>query len=368
MKREVCVKLVGEDRDRKHRSPHLDRGLASVHASASYDFIVGLRALYNPDIYERARQWTSTACNALESGVYSEGRLFFDGGETALGYGLLRLIPTLGAESAPAEFIESLRAMSAAQCALLMLDTGETSQEALDFYRFVLDHPNGHPPELEAKVCEFAGDSADRSLEVLRDPTGAKDRLVGFLEHYSATVFASHIDTIGDVVERAAASARDFLVMQPALSSIEALTGGYTLSEALRMNEIILAPSVFIYPFMASRVDERTGQAFIVFGVRNDDVLGYSETAAEDMLDSIKVLANPHRLQILVLLRKGPVLGSEFVNLLDLSQPTVHHHLAQLRSSGYIRQERTQDGMRYSFRPDSAESIVNRLAQFFGVG
>lgn len=361
------MKLVGEDRGHERRSPNLGRGLISVHPSPSYDLLLSLRAVYNTDVWEHARRWAFAARKAMGPRLYSEGRFFFEGRETALGLGLLRLVPTLGAESGPAEFIECLRVTSAEECALLMLDTGETSQDTLDFYLSVIQQSNGHEQGLEAATRDFAGEFADRSLEVLRDPVGSKERLVKFLEAYLERVFASSVEVIRAAVQRAAVSARDLLAMQPTLSSIEALSGGYTLSAALKMNEITLAPSVFVYPFMAQRVDQRAGQALIVFGVRNDEILGYHESNSEDVLESVKVLANPHRLQMLTLLRSGPLLGSEFVRRLELSQPTVHHHLAQLRSTGLIRQERTKDGMLYSFRLDTAEALVAQLAEYFGL-
>lgn len=362
------MRLVGEDGDRGYRPSDINLGVMRVHASASYDFIVSLRALYNPGTYERARAWALSARKAMGPSLFDMGRPFFAGGETALGLGLLRLIPELDASnSGPADFIGHLRATSSEECAMLMLDTGETSQETLGFYRSVLQGLDGFQGRLENKASEFGDAWGERSVEVLQDPDRWKACIVEFLEGYLESVFAAIEAPIGEAVEQARSSATDLLRMQPTVSSIEALTGGYTLSAAQEMNKITLAPSVFIYPFMASRVDELGGQALIVFGVRNDAVIGYRESVPEDVLDGAKALASSHRLQILTMLRNEKLLGTEVVKRLELSQPTVHHHLAQLRSSGLIRQERTSEGMLYSFRRDTAASVVARLAQFLGV-
>ncbi|WP_052206961.1 ArsR/SmtB family transcription factor [Sinomonas humi] len=361
------MKLVGEDNGHREKTSDLDGVMISVHPSACYDFIVSARALFNPDVYKRAGHWIAVARNTMAADLYRQGRPFFEGGETALGLGLLRLIPTLKTDAVPADFIELLRSTPAEECALMMLDTGETPTEALDFYRSVLNPQDDTPDGFEKKTREFAGDFADRSLEVLQDPSGSKERILRFLQRYLETVFGPSVDSIREAVERAAASSKDLLAMQPAVSTVEALTGGYTLSAALRMNQITLAPSVFIYPFMASRVDERSGEALIVFGIKNDEILGYRESGSEDLLDALKALSNSHRLQILTMLRDGPLPGPEFIRRLGLSQPTVHHHLAQLRSSGLIRQVRSGEGMLYSFRPDAAETLVRRLQRFLGV-
>ncbi|WP_052206967.1 ArsR/SmtB family transcription factor [Sinomonas humi] len=361
------MKLVGEDGGGQSRSQGLDGSLTSVHASPNYDFLVSLRALYNPHTYERSRQWALTARKAMGPLLYAEGRLFFEGGETALGFGLLRLLPALKTESGPEDFIELLRAASPEECALLMLDTGETSEAALEYYEAVLRGRSGQKAGLQTKVHELSGAFAAPSLEVLEDPAGSKERIVQFLERYLKKVFAPDVDRFRVAAERAAGSARDLLAMQPNVASVAALTGGYTLSSALAMNQIILAPSVFIYPFMASRIDEGEGRVLIVFGVRDDDMVGYQDVIPVEVLGQIKALSNPHRLQILTLLRTGPLLGPEFVTRLAVSQPTVHHHMAQLRSTGLVRQERTREGMLYSLRGDAAESLVARLAHFFGI-
>src|SRR2546421_2125224 len=57
------VKLVGEDRDSELRPPDLNRATTLVHPSASYDFIVSLRALY-----------TRTPTSALANGHLRPGR------------------------------------------------------------------------------------------------------------------------------------------------------------------------------------------------------------------------------------------------------------------------------------------------------
>lgn len=357
------MKLVGEQ-DRRQRRP-VDNSFIQVHASPCYDLLVSLRALYNVGTYERAGRWAAKARRAMGADLYEEGRLFFQGNETGLGLGLLRVIPELGPESSPSAFIERLREKSVEDVALLMLDTGELSSDGLKFYRSVLE--DKRPVSADQRIQEFAGSMADRVLVVLEDPSGSKDRIIAFLERYLDIVFKPIVESIGAAVSTAAGSATDLLAMQPTLSTVEALTGGYTVSETLETGKIILAPSVFIYPFMASRFDEQAASTLIVFGIRNDEILGYRPSDSQQLLRSLKVLANPHRLEILSLLRNGPLLGTEFMKLLGLSQPTVHHHLARLRSAGLIRQERVNEGMFYSLRPETTEVFIGELTHFFGL-
>ncbi|MBL1120138.1 winged helix-turn-helix transcriptional regulator [Streptomyces sp. 110] len=365
------MRIIGEERTRERRpAQDLSQVPVTTQASTSYDFLISLRAVYNTETWERSRRWAAGAREAMGTDLHAEGSFFFEGKETALGLGLLPLIPTLGSKADPTEFISLVAATPAEYCALLMLDTGETPVEAIDLYRSVLSRSTPiEPSGAERSAVEgFAGAFAERVFELLRDPAGCKQRLLTFLNAYLEKVFVPIAPAIEVAVCRAAESTEKILAMQPTLASIEALTGGYTLSSALKMDTIDLAPSVFIYPFMAQRMDQGHGRALIVFGVRDDATTGFQESNPEHLLDAMKALANPHRLQILRLLLERPALSGEFTRLLDLSQPTVHHHLAQLRSCGLIRQERVPEGMLYSFRPEAAELLVADLAQYFGLG
>ena len=315
---------------------------------------MSLRALYNPQTYSRARHWTEAARRTLGPRLYKQGRPYFEGAETGLGLGLLRVVPSLSGRADVPTLLGKLRAMPNRQFALMMLDTGETPEGALAYYDEVLAGADLDMAIVEKRLSQYAGDLAARGRRPAEGPNGSKKALIKFLEQYHERVFAPLVQPITEAVDRAARSAGDLLAMAPTNSSVEALSGGYVLSTALRMTHITLAPSVFVYPYMASRIDETEGTALIVFGVKSDDVLGYRGSGSEDVLSSVKALASSHRLQILTLLREDAMLGTEVVKSLGLSQATVHHHLAQLRSGGLIRQERTPEGMRYSFRPDGA--------------
>ena len=59
-----------------------------------------------------------------------------------------------------------------------------------------------------------------------------------------------------------------------------------------------------------------------------------------------KALGDPVRMQLVDVLRKhaGKVCVCELVPLFDLSQPTVSHHLKELRDAGIVGSERGASG------------------------
>jgi DNA-binding transcriptional ArsR family regulator len=79
---------------------------------------------------------------------------------------------------------------------------------------------------------------------------------------------------------------------------------------------------------------------------------------------TFEVLAEPHRRDILDLLRGGERAVGDLVDRLPLSQPTVSKHLKVLREAGLV--EVRQDAQRrwYRLRPDPLAEIDAWLAPY----
>lgn len=358
---ESVLKLIREHRIAETVTADPYAGRVQIHASACYEFLVSLRVLYNPRIYEATRAWAVATRAVLPPNVYERGRFFFQGQITGLGYGAMRLIPTLDRDATPEDLIAAVRAADPISLALYMLDTGETSAETLERFARYLQQ-EGDAEEIEQILHRFPSQWARRCRRVLSDPARVQVDLAELLEEYMARTFADNVPQVSGAVTRAVTAAEELLSLLQTVEAIERLTGGYTLARDLDLRRITLVPSAFIYPFVASRVDERTGEALIIYGVRTDVFLKYDPVPLDpNLVRTLKALADPGRLRVLRLISRHPMYGPELVAALGLSQPTVHHHLAQLRAAGLIRQERTKGGMRYTLREESATATVAAL-------
>jgi len=86
--------------------------------------------------------------------------------------------------------------------------------------------------------------------------------------------------------------------------------------------------------------------------------------AIRDLAIRLKAIADPVRLQLLTFLLEQPDLESCTCNLapiVNLSEPTVSHHLKKLEASGLLTKERRGMSVYYRVIPESIHSIANAL-------
>jgi ArsR family transcriptional regulator len=88
-----------------------------------------------------------------------------------------------------------------------------------------------------------------------------------------------------------------------------------------------------------------------------------TEAWAEQCAALLKALADPTRLSMVATLRQmaGPVCICDFTAAYELSQPTISHHMARLRSAGLVEASKQGIWIYYRLRADMAPAIVRLL-------
>lgn len=92
---------------------------------------------------------------------------------------------------------------------------------------------------------------------------------------------------------------------------------------------------------------------------------GLSSREAEDLASTLKVLADPARIRIISMLATagdGEVCVCDLTDPLDLSQPTVSHHIKQLREAGFIESERRGKWIYHRLVPDRLADVRRALS------
>jgi ArsR family transcriptional regulator len=85
-----------------------------------------------------------------------------------------------------------------------------------------------------------------------------------------------------------------------------------------------------------------------------------SEEEAESTAQLFKALGDPARVKIVNLLAQAadPVCACEFEPALELSQPTVSHHLRKLTEAGLLEREQRGKWAYFSLRRDAVEKLA----------
>jgi DNA-binding transcriptional ArsR family regulator len=89
------------------------------------------------------------------------------------------------------------------------------------------------------------------------------------------------------------------------------------------------------------------------------------EAWAERTSVLMKALADPNRLTMVAALWKArqPICICDFTAELDLSQPTISHHMAKLRAAGLVESDKKGIWVYYRLRSDLASSTRKLLAR-----
>jgi ArsR family transcriptional regulator, arsenate/arsenite/antimonite-responsive transcriptional repressor len=85
-----------------------------------------------------------------------------------------------------------------------------------------------------------------------------------------------------------------------------------------------------------------------------------TDEEAESTARLFKALADPARVKILnLLVRTGePVCACDFESTLELSQPTVSHHLRKLTDAGLLDREQRGKWAYFSINPDARDTLA----------
>jgi DNA-binding transcriptional ArsR family regulator len=199
-------------------------------------------------------------------------------------------------------------------------------------------------------------------IELLRDPVAAKERILAVLRAWQVP-FSGIEQRVAAILERDYDDrAQDRERLAPA-DLIEATTGGVRYLPEPGIARVVLGPSYFSRPynFLMSARDWR----FFGYPVA-DSALGPSDalTPPLSLVRLHRALGDETRLRILKLLASRDLYLTEIAQQLDLSKPTIKHHLAQLRSAGLVTITESGTVMYYTLRRNRLDDASAEIKAF----
>jgi DNA-binding transcriptional ArsR family regulator len=250
------------------------------------------------------------------------------------------------------------------------------SSEPREIVRAMFDE-GGREPELTALVNRaLAGDDSalsaleetlpehkrDERLQILREPEQTVSDLVGVLGAW-AELFTPIESRVTAILERDYESrAADRASLGP-VDLIERTTNGIRWLPEGGVKRVILAPSYFSRPynFLMSASD------FRLFGYPvSDEALETVDplAAPQSVVRLHRALGDETRLRILKLLAGRDLYLTEIAQQLELSKPTIKHHLALLRSAGLVTITESGTVIYYSLRRNRLDDASADIKRF----
>lgn len=159
-----------------------------------------------------------------------------------------------------------------------------------------------------------------------------------------------------------AARRMDDAVRDP-IGFVERTTNGIRIVPEQRIRHIVLAPSYFGRPYNSLT---KVGDTQTVCYPISDTALGAADRLSPpaSTVRLYRALGDESRLRILRLLVESDRYLTEIANELELSKPTIKHHLAQLRAAGLVTLIEQGNLTYYSLRHDRADEAGVELRAY----
>ena len=324
----------------------------------AYDFVFSLSgdAGSTDDLPAADREWLVASRKALDPDAQAGIADLFES-ELAIHAGVL-LVDKRDVRTS-ADFVELVASTSPKELITALFSDSYHGPDVSDLIVRAIDGDETAFPALTEKLPEW---NKKGRLEVLRDPAVAKERIVGVLRAWQ-TRFAEIEPRVLEILERDYdGRAADRERLSPS-DLVETTTGGIRYLPEAGISRVVLGPSYFSRPynFLMSASDWR----FFGYPVA-DSALDPSDelTPPLAVIRLHRALGDETRLRILKLLASKDLYLTEIAQQLDLSKPTIKHHLSLLRSAGLVTITESGTVMYYSLRRNRLDDASAEIKRF----
>jgi DNA-binding transcriptional ArsR family regulator len=355
-------------RDRSGEAPtrtpvrDLTRGAASFRIDwdvrPAYDFVFSLsgEAGETDDLPAEDRTWLKTAKNTLAATVGDADKQLFDS-EFCVSAAVL-LVDRPEVRTARA-LVDALSKATPAEIIRGMFEYSTREPDVADLIDRAIAGDAAALAALDETLPEH---HREGRLEMIREPERTASALVEVLAAWSDH-FTPIEPRIAEILERDYESrTADRATLAPA-ELIERTTGGIRWLQEAGVRRLILAPSYFSRPynFLMSAGDWR------LFGYPvSDDALEATDplAAPSAVVRLHRALGDSTRLKILKLLAGRDLYLTEIAQQLELSKPTIKHHLALLRAAGLVTITESGSVVYYTLRRNRLDDASTDIKRF----
>jgi DNA-binding transcriptional ArsR family regulator len=334
----------------------------------AYDLFVSLYVLHRPATFGVRPSWAA----GVRSRLPAPQRDFLEKVQSFLPVPLswLYLLPAEAKTAAGA--LHALAQFPAAERLPSLLITADTPIEALNALQHVTLRQTWTSAEQEVLRASLLrrgvsprSNTLNNVCETWSDLKGAGEQFLQALTTYHQVFFKEEEERIRPILRMALEQAQEAARKLDLPALLEELSHGVHFKQAETAGQVILVPSYWSSPlvFYGWIPNHRL---LVLFGTQPEiHDLTPGEALPQDLVDTMKAVADPSRLRILRYLSSGPQTPSELARRLRLRPPTVTHHLNALRLAGLVEITLPADGERgYGLRREALNEALSLLVEF----
>ena len=329
---------------------------------SAWDFLIsaGLGGSPEADILPEDQRWLAEARASLtdEERAGLDWAFSFTGASAF--HGLAAVLVDRPEARRAADVLEVLRTTEPYELAVAMLrdSVGSDASDAL------LVAAVGGDADALAMVDPLLCEEDNEAMrQFLAEPVGAIQRT-----DMALSAWLTRFAPIEERLERIGAA--DVALRRPEVRSlppdeaVERITGGLRYLAEARIRRVFLAPSYFARPFNMSF--HGSDWRLLCYPIGDAVLESDGSTPPASMVRLFRTLGDPTRLQVLRLLRDRDWYLTELAVELQLSKPTMKHHLALLRAAGLATVTMEGGLTYYSLRRERLDEGGSELRRYLG--
>ncbi|MGH2406622.1 MAG: ArsR/SmtB family transcription factor [Candidatus Limnocylindrales bacterium] len=326
-----------------------------------YDFLVslGVGEADGHDILAEDRRWLTAARGSLSPARRDDLEACF--GDSAKAFcGAVGALAVISPEARTArQFVTALATLDTRTVLHEMLGEVIRTPEARDQLDRILAGGADEIPAFAARTDDYHLESI---AELLAAPSAWVDRIRGLLGEWVVR-YEEVEERVERMIKRDLALREDERASLPQGELIERVTGGIRWLGEAAITRVVLSPSYFARPF--NFVYAGRDWRLFAYPIADEALDSADESAPPPALVRLhRALGDESRLRILRLLRDRDMYLTELALQLEVSKPTMKHHLAQLRAAGLVTMTEEGSMTYYSLRRDRLEQADDEIRRF----
>jgi DNA-binding transcriptional ArsR family regulator len=353
--RAVVRELAGQ-------APRLD---VVFDVRTAFDFLIsvkgGERDEHAPDLLAQDAAWLERSTADLSPAVRADIEAYFGEDSLGLPYSLPMLLVNHPEVTNAAAYVDLLRAMPADQLAVALLHGVLGKYQSQDRSRDIVA---GDTNALDSACEPFDQRQRDMLTAFVERRDEELARMLGVLEAWLPR-YQEVEARVGDILRRDVASRQADRAELSVPDLIERTTGGLRLFPSPGVRRVILAPQYFGRPF--NYVFQGSDWRMWAYPVA-ETALGPADKVLppQATVRLYRALGDATRMRILRLLAERDWYLTELAQQLELSKPTMKHHLALLRAAGLVTVTEEGSLTYYSLRRERVREAGVELQHYIG--